>query len=160
MIYALDTNVFIEAAKRYYAFDLVPGFWTTLTKLSGRSVVSIDRVDAEIKEPAVREWIDKNGGFASGFVSTDSGEVARVYATVMAWVNGQAQFTGAAKAEFADGADGWLIAYAKLRGMTLVTHEVFRADVKRKVPIPNVCRALGVLYADTFEMLRTLGVKL
>ena len=23
----LDANVFIEAAKRYYAFDLAPSFW-------------------------------------------------------------------------------------------------------------------------------------
>ena len=29
-IYLLDTNVFIEAAKHYYAFDLVGSFWKEL----------------------------------------------------------------------------------------------------------------------------------
>lgn len=28
--YVLDTNVFIEADSRYYAFDLVPAFWDNL----------------------------------------------------------------------------------------------------------------------------------
>ncbi len=161
MVYVLDANVFIEAARRYYAFDLVPKFWTSLTNLvEAGKICSIDRVGAEIKEDAIREWIDDHGGFADGFASTDATDIATNYATVMTWVSGQAQFTDAAKAEFARGADGWLIAYAKVNGMTLVTHEVFRADVKRTVPIPNVCRAIEVPYADTFEMLRALGVKL
>lgn len=50
--------------------------------------------------------MDKHGGFVGGFASTNSIDVAKDYATVMAWVSGQAQFTGAAKAEFAVGADG------------------------------------------------------
>ena len=29
-IYLLDANVFIEAAKHYYAFDLVGSFWNEL----------------------------------------------------------------------------------------------------------------------------------
>ena len=28
--YILDANVFIEAYKRYYAFDLCPGFWRSI----------------------------------------------------------------------------------------------------------------------------------
>ena len=27
MKYLLDSNVFIEAKNRYYAFDICPGFW-------------------------------------------------------------------------------------------------------------------------------------
>ena len=37
-----------------------------------------------------------------------------------------------------------------------MTHEKSNPHVQRKVPIPNVCDALDVFYADTFEMLRTL----
>ena len=160
MIYALDTNVFIEAARRYYAFDLAPGFWDALNDLvSAQRICSIDRVDAEIREDSVREWID-NGGFANGFASTDSVEVALMFGQVMTWVNQQVQFTNAAKAEFASGADGWLIAYSKLHNLSLVTHEVLRLDVKRKVPIPNVCQAFSVPYVDTFDMLRALSISL
>ncbi|MCK4783673.1 MAG: DUF4411 family protein [Desulfobacteraceae bacterium] len=40
-----------------------------------------------------------------------------------------------------------------------MTHEVLYPDIRRKVPIPNVCEAFGLSYVDTFEMLRELGVR-
>lgn len=44
-VYVLDANVFIEASRHYYSFDLVPKFWETLVHYaSNRQVVSIDRV--------------------------------------------------------------------------------------------------------------------
>ena len=76
---------------------------------------SIDRVNREIKEDDVREWIDKKGGFAGGFASTDDPTVIDIYRQIMTWVNAQAQFLPAAKSEFARGADGWLIGYAKVQ---------------------------------------------
>jgi hypothetical protein len=51
------------------------------------------------------------------------------------------------------------VAYAKVKGCFVVTHETLAPDAKRKVPIPNVCRAFNVPFVDTFEMLRTLGVR-
>ena len=30
-VYLLDTNVFVEAYRRYYGLDLCPGFWDSLT---------------------------------------------------------------------------------------------------------------------------------
>ena len=78
----------------------------------------------------------------------------------MTWVQGQDQFSDAAKADFARGADGWLVAYAKAKGCIVVTLETINLDIKRKVPIPNVCQAFGVQFVDTFEMLRRLGVQL
>ena len=32
-MYVLDTNVFIDAANAYYAFDLAPGYWDFLVQL-------------------------------------------------------------------------------------------------------------------------------
>jgi hypothetical protein len=79
----------------------------------------------------------------------------------MTWVMLQNQFTPAAKAEFADAdnADAWVIAFAKAMGYTVVTHEKANPNVKSRVPIPNVCDALGVPYVDTFAMLRALNTQ-
>lgn len=82
-----------------------------------------------------------------------------LFSSVIAWVNAQPQFAQAAKAEFASVADGWLVAYAKVNGMTVVTHEEFAPDVKKRVPLPNVCIEFDVEYVNTFEMLNDLGVK-
>lgn len=51
------------------------------------------------------------------------------------------------------------MAYAVAKGRVVVTHEVPKIDIKRKVPIPNVCEPFNVRYVDTFVMLRELGVR-
>lgn len=35
-VFVLDTNVLVEAHRRYYAFDLVPGFWDALVESARR----------------------------------------------------------------------------------------------------------------------------
>ena len=111
--YVLDANVFIEAARRYYAFDLAPPFWESLVQHAenGR-IYSIDRVKVELErgKDELAEWATSQ--FSNAFASTDEEEVTNSYASVMGWVRAQDQFSDAAKADFADGADGWLVAYA------------------------------------------------
>lgn len=158
--YVLDANVFIEAARRYYAFDLVPGFWQSLQDhAENGDILSIDRVSDELEKgkDALADWAKSH--FHTAFASTDDPDVTQAYAEIMNWVSNQAPFSDAAKADFAQGADGWLIAYAKVYGHTVVTHEELAPDVKRKVPIPNVCKAFSVRYVNTFAMLRSLGVR-
>lgn len=78
----------------------------------------------------------------------------------MIWAQQKDQFIDAAKEEFATVADAWLIAHAHAMGATVVTLEVFNPDIKKKIPIPNVCREFGVEAIDTFEMMRRLGMTL
>lgn len=99
------------------------------------------------------------GDFDFGFDSTDEVGIIESYGEIVNWVQSQNQFTDAAKAEFARGADGWLVAYARVKGSIAVTQEVLAPEAKIKVKIPNVCQAFNVPYIDTFEMLRRLGVK-
>lgn len=160
LVYLLDTNVFIEAARRYYAFDLAPKFWDTLIQEANRGVIeSIDRVKQELAkgQDELADWI--NADFGQAFCSTNDAAVFECYAQLVTWVQDQEQFTDAAKADFASGADGWLVAYAMARERVVVTHEVPSADIKRKVPIPNMCDAFEVEYVDTFSMMRDLGVR-
>ena len=158
--YVLDANVFIEAARRYYAFDLAPRFWESLAHhaASGR-VRSIDRVKQELErgKDELAQWVDDN--FSNALASTDEPDVIQSFSDIMTWVQAQNQFSAAAKADFANGADGWLVAYARAKGCVVVTQEVPAPDARRKVPIPNVCQAFDVPFVNTFEMLRALGVQ-
>ena len=158
--YILDANVFIEAARRYYAFDIAPPFWESLIHhASNGRIQSIDRVKKELErgKDELATWATTR--FSDAFASTDEENVIESYSEVMSWVQAQGRFSDAAKADFAAGADGWLVAYARTKGGTVVTHELPATDARRKVPIPNVCDAFGVNYDDTFEMLRQLGVR-
>ena len=160
-VYVLDANMFIEAAQRYYAFDLAPGFWQALLDHArdGR-IQSIDRVKDEIEQgdDELKDWVKSDSH--QWFASTDQADVIEAYRAIMGWILSSSQFLEAAKAEFARGADGWLVAYAMAKGYVVVTHEQYSRDVKSRIPIPNVCQEFGVTYVNTFVMLRDLGVKL
>jgi len=160
-VYVLDTNVFIEAARRYYALDIAPGFWDALISVASEGrIISIDKVKGEIDQgnDALKEWADSS--FHKWFVSTDQEDVLYAYASVMQWAQSQAQYTPAAQEDFAKSPDGWVIAFGLAKGCIVVTHEVFDANTRKKIKIPNACEALKVQYIDTFRMLRDLGVKL
>ncbi|MDT0632123.1 DUF4411 family protein, partial [Rubrivirga litoralis] len=83
--------------------------------------------------------------------------VANLYAQMIAWVQANKQFSDAAKAEFASVADGWLAAYAHANSCTIITEEKFIHNIRKRVPIPNVCDEFDIPYTDTFDMLRSLG---
>ena len=159
--YLLDSNVFIEAKNRAYAFDLCPGFWDALISLhaAGR-LLSIDRVKMELKEgkDELVDWVTKVAP-DSFFKSTDVESVITTYKAVMAWVNDREQFSPGDKAKFSRGADAWLAAFARTNDLTLVTHEQKVSDDATKVKIPNVCERFDIPFVDTFEMLRALNVK-
>lgn len=153
--YLLDANVFMEAKRRYYAFDICPGYWDCLVwHHQGGRVLSLDRVKQELKRGGddLWEWAESVMPQAC-FASSDNPLVTGEFAQILAWVQVQAQFFPEAKAKFADDTDGWLIAYAKAKSLVLVTHEVLSPDARKTVPIPNVCEAFGVPYVDTFGML-------
>jgi hypothetical protein len=109
--YVLDTNVFIEAARRYYAFDIAPPFWESLVQhaANGR-IYSIDRVKQELErgKDELATWATSQ--FNDAFASTDEEDVIQFYSEVISWVQAQEQFLDAAKADFAAVADGWLVA--------------------------------------------------
>ena len=158
--YLLDANVFIEAHRRYYAFDLCPGFWESIVwNHAQKRIYSIDRVLLELREgeDELSEWAVNPlpSGF---FLSTSEQTVINWFGQMQSWAQSQGQFSDEAKAEFAAKADCWLIAYAKANEHIVVTHEEIAPDVSKRIPIPNVCHAFDVNYVNTFEMLRDLNV--
>ena len=159
-VYDLDTSILIDAKDLYYAFDLVPAFWKSLVENANKGrICSIDRVRDELLrcKDDLSAWAKTE--FYDWFDSTDNSDIFESYRDVMKWVHAQQQFSEAAKSDFASGADGWLIAYATVKEYTVVTHEVFKPDIQRKVPIPNVCMAFNVPYVNIFQMLRQLKVQ-
>lgn len=159
--YILDANAFIEAKDRYYGFDICPGYWSSLLhQHESKRLCSIDRIADELsqQDDIVKDWIE-NEVPETFFKKTEDQAVIGKFQEMVKWVYSQSQFTDAAKVEFASVADGWVIAYAAVNGLIVVTHELFAPDAKRKVPMPNVCIEFDVEYVDTFDMLRNLGEK-
>ena len=161
--FLVDSDVFIAAKNLYYSFDICPGFWTSVVHhhRNGR-VFSVDRVRSELlaghrTEDLVR-WVrdDVPDRF---FVPVDTEPVLNAYMDVMMWVQRQSTYYDHAKAKFATGADGWLVAYARVHGATVVTNEQSAPESRREVKLPDVCHEFDVRCDNTFVMLRSLNIR-
>jgi len=156
--YVLDANAFIEAKNRYYGLDICPGFWDALVaQHDAKRIFSIDRIRAELSEQGdeIKGWVE-NQAPESFFKKTEDQAVIVEFQKLVRWVYSTDQFSDSAKSEFATVADGWVIAYAAVNELVVVTHEEFAPAAKRKVPMPNVCVEFDLEYVNTFEMLRSL----
>jgi hypothetical protein len=113
-----------------------------------------------VPDDQIADWIklEVPDGF---FKETKDQAVVDAFSDMVQWVYSQDQFVDAAKSEFASVADGWLIAFAAASSseIVVVTHEEYAPDVKKKVPMPNVCLEFNVNYCNTFEMLQRVGEK-
>lgn len=121
---------------------------------------SIDKVKTEldVKEDDLKEWANQE--FEPWFQITYDVNVRREYGEIMKWVE-TSNFNDKAKMDFTDvdRADAWIIAYAKANGHTVVTHEKFKPNIRRKVLILNVCNQFQIKSINTFQMLRDLGIQ-
>ena len=158
-MYVLDTNVFIDAANAYYAFDLTPGYWDFLVQLfDSHHAVSIKSVYDELGEAGdgdpLKDWARAN---KQHFVAPDS-RVAACYQRVIAWAKNN--YDSPAVVEFQRVADSWIVAHALAHGWVVVTHEKSEPRSKRRIKIPDACAGLGVECLNPFMMLRDRGMSL
>ena len=156
----VDSDVLITAKNLYYAFDICPGFWRSLLHHYRRGhVFSVDRVRNELlagrRTENLVQWVrdEVPEGF---FLPAETEEVIHVYTEIMMWIQRHPAYFDHAKAKFATGADGWLVAYAKVHGATVVTNEQPAPLSRRDVKLPDVCDQFRVPRENTFDMLRAL----
>lgn len=107
-------------------------------------------------EDALWEWVQTNVP-KEFFLPSSRPEIVAEYRKLIDWVQAEAQYIEHAKTEFASAADGWLVAYSRATGATVVSQETVARDAKKRIPIPNICEAFEVEYMDTFEMLHALN---
>ena len=54
--------------------------------------------------------------------------------------------------------DGWLVVFARVDAVTVITNEESAPDSRRIIKPPDVCNRLEVRYENTFSMLRALNI--
>lgn len=159
MKFLLDTNVFIEAKNRYYAFDICPGFWDWMDAVCDGDVASIVSVRDEMTggNDELANWA-KDRKDAAWFLAVDDVDTQGNFARIVQHV-ATAHYSEPAVAKFLDSADSLLIAKARSIGATVVTHELPNPESKTRVLIPDVCLVFDVPFMNTFEALRKFSAK-
>ncbi len=161
--FLVDSDVFITAKNAYYDFGICPGFWEGVIRQHEKGrVFSVDRVRNELlagrKDDDLVQWVT-NDLPPSFFLDVESGDVPNRYTEIMVWSQRHPAYFDYAKAKFATGADGWLVAYARVHDAIVVTNEARAPDSKSDIKLPDVCAQFGVPVMNTFSMLKELAVR-
>jgi len=153
--YCLDTNVLIQAKNGPYGFDIAPSFWELIDQKIEEKIISTSiLVYKELTDGTdeLAKWI-RDRRESGCFIEPDK-DVQYKLGAIADYVNENHPQHEAA--EFLSGADPWVIALAKTTNAIVVTQERLVSSESKKVKIPNICKKFGVLYIDTYQMLREL----
>ena len=157
-MYLLDANVFIQARRGDYAFDLCPGFWDWIDRANGQGIVfSVDPVRLELLAggDVLSQWVAARGAM---FLQPGAGWMGHL-ADAAAWAQAHPLYLPAAKAEFLAVADSMLVAAGRALRYAVVTHEIREPARAGRIKIPDACDALGVAAMTPREMLRAQGAR-
>ena len=156
-MYIIDANVFMQAANSYYAFDIVPKFWTWLEVRLGEELFSVEPVKDEIlaQNDQLSSWLQGLDDLEWVLSIDDEATQLQMPEITKHCVDYGYKTAGISK--FLAGADPWVIARARRDNWTVVTQEVAQPESRKRVKIPDVCDNLGVENIMIFDMLRKLG---
>lgn len=127
---------------------------------------SIDKVYNEIVKgnDKLSNWVKRS--FKRYFLTTEDLSVLKSYEEIIKWNSREKvrrRYSQNAILDFskADNADPWLIAYAltNKQNFIIVTFEKEHEYIKRRIPIPNVCKEFGIKYCDLYQMLKNLNFR-
>ncbi len=166
--FLIDANSFITPYRSYYAFDLIPTYWSRLSgDADAGRLVLLDMVKAEIDKGGddLAAWLDLQTGFV--ICNHVNAEIIDQYQQIMQYLQTCGLYKKEALASWAPGniADPWLIAAAKVNDYTIITAEVPSGGLSPKTPnksakIPDVARAFDVRTNNLFYMMRQLGIQI
>lgn len=160
--YLLDADSLIRPFRQHYRPSICPAYWDAIKRLfqEGR-LASIFQVRVEIErgKDLLTSWV-KDQLPGTFFKKTDDIAVTTQYAVVSNWIHQSASLSDEAKAKFARGADGWLVAYAKANDYLICSYEVPAPQSRNNAKLPDVAAFLGVSCVFPHEMLEELRMRM
>lgn len=162
MIFLLDSNIFIESKKHFYAPDICPAFWQWLREesLNDSRIRSISNVLDELKagNDDLPMWAQKMLPSNFFIETVRDSRIIDERRKMQDALETAGYFDSVKFRSFLAKADLWLIATAKVHDGCVVTYEHAKRDEMRP-KIPLVSRILGVKCCTSYDMMRTLGVR-
>ena len=151
-MYSVDTNVFMDWWIRRYPPDVFPSVQKAMEGLavSGKIFAPV-RVHDEINSvgsSGLKQWAKSNKNIFLPHdiqLQTEANNIQFVYPDL---IDATTVY---------DEADRWIIALAKVKGFTVVTHETSvhkKKNPPRKLYVPDVCKAMNVQCIEFLDLLR------
>lgn len=159
MIYLIDTNVLVDAARDYYPLDRVPQFWEWLEDMGRNGALKIPlEIYEEVAsgDDVLAAWLKANRSTMVLYESIAPELLTKVIE------RGYALNLTDAEIEKI-GADPFLIAYALAdpNNRCVVTMEASKSSrIRANRHIPDVCDDLGIRCINTFCLIRELDFRI
>jgi hypothetical protein len=151
-LYSVDTNVFMDWWIRRYPPDVFPGVLKEMERLvAAGKLFAPERVREEIERYGSRElknWAKDNKSVFLPHDSDTQTEAMKILYTYEDLID---------KTSVEDEADRWVIALAKVKSFTVVTHETAvrrKRRPERKLYIPDVCKQMNIPCIEFIELMR------
>ncbi|MFH1486775.1 MAG: DUF4411 family protein [Chloroflexota bacterium] len=159
--YWLDADSFIRPYREFYRFQTVPQFWDFLKEKAQEGVIGSPELvlDKELsasdpkEQDALEQWARP---LKDVLFLKPSATVQASYKQVVQYVEGNKTYKRHWVVKFLDGADPWVIAYAKALGGRIVGFETCQPNAKRP-KLPDVAANFGVKCINLWDMLDELG---
>ena len=150
MSHCIDTSALLEAWVRRYPHDVFPGLWAHIEVLAAREELRApDEVlqELQVKDDDLAKWAKQRDGL---FVPLEPAVMTGVREVLDAFP----RLVGTLKRR--NRADAFVIALAKLDGLTVVTEE--RGGTSDRPRIPLICEHFAVPCINTLEFIRETGL--
>lgn len=167
-IFLLDSDSFITPYRLYYAFDLVPAYWSAISRhINSGKIVVLDMVKDEIDKgkDELSAWITEMENLI--VVSHENVETISKYQEIIQYIATCGLYKESALHNWARNniADPWLIASSAVNGYTLITEEVGSGGLSPKnlnkmAKIPDVAKHFGVKTENIYQMMRKLNIRI
>lgn len=163
MIFFLDSSVFIEGRKNYYAPDICSAFWRWLSAecSSNPNIRSIQDVLDELKagNDDLPMWVQTRLPKDFFMPTTRDVDIVNERRRMQDALECRTDLKSAKLRNFLAKADLWLIAAAKIKDGCVVTNERAKPG-QGSIKIPSVAEYFGVKSCTIFDVMRTFGVRL
>lgn len=164
-MFVLDTDIFIGMKDR--AGMGAPAFSSILiNQAQNGNITSIDHVQDELlkRNDLLAQWAKTKFAFAFSPTKKDH-QVIACHNSITNWADNKMQhnklqYMPKARKDLKENADGWLVAYAKVRGVTVATNETSHPDSRSNIYIPDICRKFKVKCVNQQQMAQKLGIQL
>lgn len=150
LLYSIDTSALIAAWEERYPPDIFPAMWEPMAELFDSATAGcVDEVQIELskksgKDDDLFKWAKSRNGM---FHPLDAG--IQIAAKSILANPKHCKLVNTIKGR--GRADPFVIAFAKARGLTVVTEE---KSAPKKIKIPDVCRDLSVPCIDLVGLFR------
>ena len=156
----LDADSLITPSRGPYRFNILPAFWDFLEQKAKEQIIgspelvlSKELTNSDPKKAdSLEKWAVQQNGVL--FLPPDS-DIQKAFSQIAEDIKANKNYKVWEVAKCLDGADPWLIAYAKAKGGRIVTFEKSEPNA-RSPKIPDVANKYNVKCINIYDMLSEL----